>query len=372
MSNLLLLGLLLLPPLNPGEVQPADSKAQKQTSPVKAWMREVQELQNAKSRAAFHRREKLLLQLGQTGQPNALDFLGGVFESEPEWRDEVAVALAEAVKAGQRRERDWRLLLRSLPVLNRKQAPVVYQAMTRFRYKATRSDWSREVILRGTRLDEAGQQAAFRLLKHWTGQQMSAKALEPQEELQRWQQWFHKTYPDSPPAKFPELPPGTRWTIARLERELGKLPQTTSPPPAGKKLFEQAGCAKCHEVKAGSKRFGPFGPGLREVFQRRQQREILEAIVYPSLHLAEEYPTSSVLTTEGKVLNGLMISASETGPVTLLDARGKKHIIPRDQIEEIQSHNTSIMPSGMLEPLTLKEIRTLLVWLKNVRHAQTN
>ena len=66
---------------------------------------------------------------------------------------------------------------------------------------------------------------------------------------------------------------------------------------------------------------------------------MLEGIVKPSAAIAMGFETMTVVTTSGKVINGLTVSAGD--PVVLKDSKGKSHTIPRSDIEEMLSSKKS-------------------------------
>ena len=178
----LLLSFSSLQSLEPlyGEIAPVpvpkevSQPALKETPPEDATATLIEkdlELKKTANAASQKKRGDLFKQLAVQKNPQARFYLRGVFESETELRDEVASAIAFSILLGERKQQpDWRFLLRSLPTLESKQLPEVFQALTRFREKSTKAEWRREVLLRSADLPEKNLPDAFRLLEHWTGQ----------------------------------------------------------------------------------------------------------------------------------------------------------------------------------------------------------
>jgi hypothetical protein len=52
--------------------------------------------------------------------------------------------------------------------------------------------------------------------------------------------------------------------------------------------------------------------------------------------------------------------------VTLVDARNTRTTLPRDAIEELRELPASIMPEGLLKPLSPQEVRDLFRYLRGV------
>ena len=76
---------------------------------------------------------------------------------------------------------------------------------------------------------------------------------------------------------------------------------------------EKAACYTCHAI---GYRGGNIGPDLTKVGQIRSERDLLEAIVYPSASFIRSYEPVVVATADGKVLNGLL--KNETSDEILL------------------------------------------------------
>ena len=76
---------------------------------------------------------------------------------------------------------------------------------------------------------------------------------------------------------------------------------------------EKAACYTCHAI---GYRGGNVGPDLTKVGQVRSERDLLEAIVYPSASFIRSYEPVVVATADGKVQNGLL--KNETSEEILL------------------------------------------------------
>ena len=72
---------------------------------------------------------------------------------------------------------------------------------------------------------------------------------------------------------------------------------------------EKAACFTCHAI---GYRGGNVGPDLTKIGQVRTERDLLEAILFPSASFVRSYEPVVVATTDGKVLNG----CSRTRPPT--------------------------------------------------------
>ena len=118
-------------------------------------------------------------------------------------------------------------------------------------------------------------------------------------------------------------------------------------------------CAKCHKL------FGEgedVGPDLTRA-NRQDQNYLLTSIVDPSSFIRVEYLSSQVLTTDGRILVGL-VQEETPNSITLMNSSAEKVQIPRDSIDEMNASDVSQMPEGLLKPLTPQQRRDLLAYLR--------
>jgi putative heme-binding domain-containing protein len=115
---------------------------------------------------------------------------------------------------------------------------------------------------------------------------------------------------------------------------------------------------------------GPaIGPDLTHVAQRFSRRDILESIVRPSLSVAEPYRNARIVTEDGKVMTGRVVSAGDYRSQSLklnTDPLRPSQWVEVDKrtIAEFLDLGTSPMPEGLLNPFTREEIADLLAYLE--------
>ncbi|MHC4876900.1 MAG: hypothetical protein ACYTGL_10405 [Planctomycetota bacterium] len=304
---------------------------------------------------------KTLQVLALSKQPVALDYVRAVFESKTERRDKAAHALSLYCLKRPSNPQDWRYLVRSLPLVEGEQSRSVLQALARFRNRATKAKWLRQAILAGLPLDADGQSAAVELLTRWSGRSATDDGT-PLKTLADWQAWFSETYSNQPPPELPQESANARWKFAELSKRLASEQPTAERLKHGKTVYEKATCAKCHRKDDFGER---WGPDLTSAGWRLQKKEQLEATMFPSHRLNEEYPTFTVITNGGRVLNGMMMPA---GPdeIRVVASDGKQTLLPKTEIDEAIESNRSSMPDGLLEPLTYEQIRDLFLYLDHL------
>jgi putative heme-binding domain-containing protein len=92
------------------------------------------------------------------------------------------------------------------------------------------------------------------------------------------------------------------------------------------------------------------------------KHELLIHIVDPSRSVEGNFRIYSVVTGDGRVINGLLASETRTA-IELIDAEAKKHTVLRENIEELVASTKSLMPEGFEKQHTPSEITDLLEFL---------
>lgn len=301
----------------------------------------------------------ILRTLALSADDNALQHVRSVFENEPERRGMAAWAISQAALQHPTDLQDWRLMVRSLPVIRSDDAISVLKALKRYRNRANKSQWVRQVILTGLRLPPDAHQHATALLKHWTTQPTSDAA---PWSLAQYQQWFVKEYPDSAPPSLPVDQPGRKWTMAALLPEVLNQHPSAQQVLDGAVIYDKAGCRKCHQRSSP----GPLpGPDLTSLGWRRQKEEILQSLLYPSQELHEEYPVVTVQLKDGTQFSGLM-QAAPNEQLGIISSSGERRQFPAKDVEAIRNQPVSNMPEGTIEMLSREEILALIAYLTSV------
>ncbi len=146
-----------------------------------------------------------------------------------------------------------------------------------------------------------------------------------------------------------------------LERYRAAL-KLKADPQHGREVF-QKNCATCHRVAAVGI---DVGPDISDTRTKTAEQLLLD-ILDPNAAIDNNYLSYTVTTKSGRVLTGLI--AAETGSsVTLRRAEGQQDVVLRQDVEEIQSSGTSLMPEGLEKSLSLQDMADLIGFLKNWRY----
>jgi putative heme-binding domain-containing protein len=133
----------------------------------------------------------------------------------------------------------------------------------------------------------------------------------------------------------------------------------------GREIFfgKITACSGCHTVAGQG---GKVGPDLTKIGAIRKQRDLLEAIVFPSSSFARGYRTWSIVTDRGRVHSGL-ITRETTDSLMLRKSDLSEVRIPRGSIEGMSESTTSVMPNGLDHRLTNQDLSDLLEYMLSLK-----
>lgn len=143
----------------------------------------------------------------------------------------------------------------------------------------------------------------------------------------------------------------------KVIEELISITTDKGDPVAGKTAFKKV-CAKCHTHSGEGTKVGPDLTGMAV----HPKKELVIHLLDPSRSVEGNYRAYTVLVDDGRVLTGLLASESKTA-VELIDAEGKKQVVQREQIEQLQQSQKSLMPEGFEKQLTKVELTDLLEFM---------
>jgi putative heme-binding domain-containing protein len=125
----------------------------------------------------------------------------------------------------------------------------------------------------------------------------------------------------------------------------------------------KAGCASCHQMGYVG---GNIGPDLSKIGQVRAERDLLEAIMFPSASFVRSYEPVMLQLTDGRVESGLL--KEETGgELVLIKSATETLRIPQQEIEVLRPGTTSVMPAGFGQQLSSQDLADLTVFLKSLQ-----
>ena len=126
------------------------------------------------------------------------------------------------------------------------------------------------------------------------------------------------------------------------------------------------GCARCHAANGRGK--ADLGPDLTGLALKYDKAELIRSVLEPSARIATGFQPVLVSTADGMVHSGLVRAESEA-LLDLADADGKVTRISKPSIEERRVGDVSLMPAGLVEPLSPQEFADLIAYLESLKAA---
>ncbi len=133
-------------------------------------------------------------------------------------------------------------------------------------------------------------------------------------------------------------------------------------PTHGAALFRQH-CAACHQIGSIGTNVGPDISDSRT----KSLAALLTAVLDPNAGIDAAYLRYTVLTLDGTIYDGLLLSDS-AGTVMLQLQGGERISLSHDDIETITTSGVSLMPEGFEQLIPVDEMRDLLSYVKNWRY----
>ena len=135
-------------------------------------------------------------------------------------------------------------------------------------------------------------------------------------------------------------------------------------PDKGQEHFQQR-CAACHLLDGLGQE---IGPSLISVSQHPVPK-LLRSILDPSWDVQPGYQSYLCKLKDGTELYGMVVT--ETGSsITLKSVDGRLHGIARETIDSLRGSEQSLMPEGLEEGMSLKDMADLIAFLTQKRQGR--
>lgn len=122
----------------------------------------------------------------------------------------------------------------------------------------------------------------------------------------------------------------------------------------------KAACITCHQMGYLG---GKVGPDLTRIGGVRTERDLLEAIVFPSASFVRSYEPVKATTLDGRAFQGVL-KADTPDELVLTTSATEEMRVARKDIDELSPGTVSVMPSGLDQQLSKQELADLVAFLK--------
>ena len=119
-------------------------------------------------------------------------------------------------------------------------------------------------------------------------------------------------------------------------------------PENGAALFKKT-CENCHKIYGEGGKIGPNLTGSN----RANMDYLLGNVIDPSTVVPRQWTTSVIALTSGRVITGVVVA--ETDQTISVQTDKELMAIAVSDIDERTRTNKSLMPDGLLDPLTDKQ-----------------
>lgn len=126
----------------------------------------------------------------------------------------------------------------------------------------------------------------------------------------------------------------------------------------GRALFSK-NCSTCHRL---GEMGATVGPDLAPLASK-PTAFFLQEILDPNRNLDSRYMSYTAVTDSGRTLSGLL--AAETGTaITLRGADAKEEVLQRDELEQLSSSRSSLMPEGLERLLSPQDMSDVIAFVR--------
>jgi putative membrane-bound dehydrogenase-like protein len=157
-----------------------------------------------------------------------------------------------------------------------------------------------------------------------------------------------------------ETPAERKQLIARYKALLTPDRLKHADPAKGRLLFNKT-CLTCHTLFGQGNKVGPDLTGAN----RDNLDYLLENVIDPSATVAADFRMSVVTLKDGRVLTGIV--GEQTAKTLSVQTQTEKVRLERADVDEVRPTNQSLMPDGLLGPLSDEQVRDLVIYLMSRR-----
>ena len=130
----------------------------------------------------------------------------------------------------------------------------------------------------------------------------------------------------------------------------------------GEQLFTRQTCVACHTTSQEQAQKGPYLGNIAETYKRP---DLAEAILDPGKTIAQGFATNMFTLKDGTVSVGF-VTREAADKVTVRNIAAQESTFAVKDIVKRETLPTSLMPPGLVNNLTVKELAGLLDYLESL------
>ena len=111
-----------------------------------------------------------------------------------------------------------------------------------------------------------------------------------------------------------------------------------------------------------------MGPDLSKFEKPKRGMELLQHILDPSQEIADEYKMRTIVTSDGKMQQGFVVSENASSLRVARDPLSSDAAITisKTEIDDVSFADVSPMPTGLLDRSSKQEVLDLLLYLESL------
>jgi putative membrane-bound dehydrogenase-like protein len=145
--------------------------------------------------------------------------------------------------------------------------------------------------------------------------------------------------------------------IAHYRELITKQPEQRPDISLGRAVYAKT-CQQCHTLYGVGATIGPDLTGSN----RSDVEYLLTNVVDPGALIAKEYRSTLLVTVDGRVITGIV--TSDDGKAVTVRTATETIVLPRDEIDQSELTETSMMPDDQLKQFSDHEILSLVAYLR--------
>ena len=179
----------------------------------------------------------------------------------------------------------------------------------------------------------------------------------------------YRTWTLPPKQSLNAKPTSTKQYVSFDANDISKLTESAKSQgnaARGVALFASAksACVSCHKI---GNLGGSVGPDLTSIGKLRTSEQLVESVLWPNRIVEDKYRVTQILTGDGEVLRGYVLTDDEQKVVIADPATGAHRTIAKDEIED-RKQVPSLMPEGLVNAWSEEQLADLISFLTDLGH----